>query len=111
MKQNDSNVIILSDKTPFACGDNKHIYLNPCKNGRIIKVTHSKSLTVLKGKKRLLSYYLRSKNYWNPIYMEYYSHKNLIKNLIKNGYSDIYRHIPKYYGFVQTDMGGGWNVN
>ncbi|MCY4142321.1 MAG: YrbL family protein [Gammaproteobacteria bacterium] len=99
-----SNTLIqLDGKEPFAIGGTRRCYLHPSDQSRCIKVlredrTPEKRRQVATGLKKL-----RSVRHWDDQDKEISAYRDLMK---RHG-SELWRHVPQFFGVVETDMGVG----
>ncbi len=103
------DIIILSDKQPFGMGNDKAVYCHPHHNHLCLKVIRPGVMEArmkLMRKQRFFRSLIRSESYYNFLDVEYRSYLAVVAN----GSSLVLRHLPKYYGFVQTDIGRALSV-
>lgn len=99
-----ANMIILSDEEPFAEGYERWCYVHPGDSNKCLKIVKPQ---YVEGKRRKRIYRrLRSPSYYDPNIADYKAHQYL-KSL--NDVS-VYEHIPRCYGFVETDRGTALSV-
>lgn len=96
-------VIRLQEQEPFAIGGTRRCYLHPSDPSRCIKVlrkdrTPEKRREAATGFKKF-----RSAKHWDDQDKEIMAYNELMK---RHG-SELWSHVPRYFGVVQTDSGIG----
>ena len=98
--------ILLAKKAPFAQGGGRKCYVHPHHPGRCLKIVKSEYLETIKA-----HYLKRKKQRWKfRGLLPRFLNPN-IKNALAYSYletlsiSGAYKHIPRFYGFYDTDLG------
>lgn len=96
-------MLTLSDHIPFADGGNRLCFIYPNKPDRCVKVTkpgrNGKAVRTARGWRG----WFHSAEYYDDSMREFREYQYLLKH---NGDS-LWRHIPRHFGFVDTDLGRG----
>ena len=97
----------LSDQQPFASGEERDVYLHPEDDGRCIKISNVSPSEDFRPKG------LRDWLFWvtrgcNKAYFDInYTDDLFCRQLSQRNDPEVFKHIPKCYGLVDTDLGKG----
>jgi len=95
--------LALKNTKPFAEGVNRLCFIHPENNARCIKVVKEGSIAFLRSKRSFIKN-LRSNSYFDDNLNEYNAYQ---QSAITKGGNRIYDHIPRCYGWQETDIGKG----
>ncbi len=95
--------ILLSNLKPFATGGNRQVFVHPLDSNKCIKVLLPQPGGMQYMQERSLGRWFRGESHYNKIKRDIrgYAYIESLRNPI------VYRHIPRFYGVVQTDLGNG----
>lgn len=96
-------MIYLSDQRPFASGGHRLCYVHPEDDGKCIKVLRPETQGHLVKNRYRFPRNLRSSKHYDDNQRE----KRAYVYVDSFKASDVWKHIPHYYGCVETDMGSG----
>jgi hypothetical protein len=100
-------MIQLSDHNPFASGEERDVYLHPQDNGKCIKISNvTPSEDFKPGNLRdWLFWVTRSRN--TGYFDINYTDDLFCQQLSQRNDPEVFKHLPKCYGLVETDLGKG----
>lgn len=99
----DSSILKLTDQQPFAIGGRRLCFVHPLEPDKCIKVLRQDDQRTvrLQSKKKSLLFSFR-REYDNNAH-----EKQILDQLARQIGVDMSKHLPRCYGYVQTDMGPG----
>ena len=95
-----SGEIVLSDKKPLAAGRQRVVYLHPDNNSAVLKLSKPDMVLAVRQHKPF-RFLLRPAGHYDFVLREYKSYLAAAAHNCPL----ILRHLPRYYGIVQTDIG------
>lgn len=93
----------LKDKKPFAEGVNRLCFIHPDDASLCIKIVKEGSIKALRSKRSFFKN-LRPNSYFDDNLNEYKAYQ---QTAIKKNEDIVYEHIPRCYGWQETDLGMG----
>ena len=94
-------MIELSKSTSFAEGDSRRCYVHPGDSGKCLKIVKANP----RHKSRLRRFF-RPRSWYDPNNIEHRAYRSA--NRLRD--ETVWRHIPRCYGFVETDLGRALSV-
>ena len=91
----------LSEKQPFAIGDNRLCFRHPDDSGLCIKINRAGRAGRLRGQAPLYER-LRREKHFDDNWQEFYAFQ---QPAIRTGGPELWRHLPRCYGWVETNLG------
>lgn len=99
----NDDTLQLSRYAPFAEGGNRLCYVHPDDRALCIKIVKEGSIAAFRARRSFIRN-LRGDAYFDDNVQEYRAYQQAA---IRNNAPQIYEHIPKCYGWQNTDMGMG----
>ncbi len=95
--------ILLSNLKPFAVGSNRQVFVHPLDSNKCIKVLLPQPRGMQYMQERSLGRWFCGESHYNKMKRDIrgYAYIESLRNPI------AYRHIPRFYEVVQTDLGDG----